>query len=178
MKLKIRYDDRFQTLELDEEATRQLWISLDLEDGGELTSKERENRLQKAFDEQFNRPEYNSWHKFDRHRGESKAKPEDDEDENASDCSEPLMDEVADDRIFYQDEIARDERDSDEAIRSWVRSVLKGKPQWAEAFIAIRMNGMQTKEYAASLGVVPSTVTHWLTRADKMIRENYRNRQF
>lgn len=178
MKLRIRYDNKYQTLELDAEETRQLWYSLDIDEGEELTPKERETRLQEAFDKSFNRPEYNSWHKFDRHRGESKAQPGKDEDEDDVDTSEPLMDEVADDRIFRQDEIVRDERESYDAICGWVRQVLKDKPAWANAFIAIRMNGMQTKEYAASLGVVPSTVTHWLTRAENMIRENYSNRQF
>lgn len=65
-----------------------------------------------------------------------------------------------------------------EAICEWVRSVLADKPKWAEAFIAVHMDLVPTKDYAASLGVDPTTVTHWLRRAEKKLRENYKNRQF
>ena len=88
------------------------------------------------------------------------------------------MSEVADDRIFRQDELAREEREQYEAICEWVRSILADKPKWAEAFIAVHMDLVPTKNYAASLGVDPTTVTHWLRRAEKKLRENYKNRQF
>ncbi len=74
MKLKIRYDNAYQTLELDARATEQLWVSLDL-DGEGLTQEEREALIQKAWEESINRPEYNNWHRHNRHMGESKAKP-------------------------------------------------------------------------------------------------------
>ena len=112
MKLKIRYDEAYQVLDLDEQATEQLWVSLDLDGGEALSQEEREKRIQEAFDAKYNRPEYNSWRKLNRHRGESKAKPGKDETEDDVDTSEPLMSEVADDRIFRQDELSREERSS------------------------------------------------------------------
>ena len=178
MKLKIRYDEAYQLLDLDERATEQLWVSLDLDGGEALSQEEREKRIQEAFDAKYNRPEYNSWRKLNRHRGESKAKPGKDETEDDVDTSEPLMSEVADDRIFRQDELAREEREQYEAICEWVRSVLADKPRWVETFIAVHMDLVPTKDYAASLGVDPTTVTHWLRRAEKKLRENYKNRQF
>lgn len=177
MKLKIRYDNAYQTLELDARETEQLWVSLDL-DGEGLTQEEREALIQKAWEERINRPEYNNWHRHNRHTGESKAKPGKDETVDDVDTSEPLMSEVADDRIFRQDELAREEREQYEAICEWVRKVLTDKPRWAEAFISVHMDLMPTKDYAASLGVDPTTVTHWLRRAEKKLRENYKNRQF
>ncbi len=57
MKLKVRYDESVQTIDLDAEATEQLWVSLSLE-GEDLTQKERERMIQDAFEEQFNRPDY------------------------------------------------------------------------------------------------------------------------
>ena len=178
MELKIRYDNAYQTLELDAKETEQLWVSLDLDGGEALSQAEREKRIQEAFDAKYNRPEYNSWRKLNRHRGESKAKPGKDETEDDVDASEPLMSEVADDRIFRQDELARAEREEYEDVCAWVRKVLRDKPQWSEAFIAVHMDGEQTKDYAASIGVDPTTVTHWLRRAEKKLRENYKNRQF
>lgn len=178
MKLKIRYDEAYQVLDLDGQATEQLWGSLDLDGGEALSQEEREKRIQEAFDEKYNRPEYNSWRKLNRHRSESKAKPGKDETEDDVDTSEPLMSEVADDRIFRQDELACEEREQYEAICEWVRSLLADKPKWVEAFIAVHMDLVPTKDYAASLGVDPTTVTHWLRRAEKKLRENYKNRQF
>ena len=162
MKLRIRYDEAYQVLDLDEKATEQLWVSLDLAGGEALSQEEREKRIQE----------------LNRHRGESKAKPGKDETEDDVDTSEPLMSEVADDRIFQQDELAREEREQYEAICEWVRIILADKPQWSAAFIAVHMGGEQTKDYAASIGVDPTTVTHWLRRAEKKLRENYKNRQF
>ena len=124
MKLKIRYDEAYQVLDLDEQAIEQLWVSLDLDGGEALSQEEREKRIQEAFDAKYNRPEYNSWRKLNRHRGEPKAKPGKDETEEDIDTSEPLMSEVADDRIFRQDELSREEREQYEAICEWVRSVL------------------------------------------------------
>ena len=176
MKLKIRYDNAYQTLELDAKETEQLWISLDL-DGEGLTQQEREELIQKTWEERFNRPEYNNWHKHSRHRGESKAKPGKDETEDDVDTSEPLMSEVADDRIFRQDELSREEQESYEAICSWIREILAKKPNWAEAFIAVRMDGMTVNEYAAATGQNAYNVSKYLTRAEKILKENSGKRQ-
>ena len=99
MRLKIRYEQEFQTIELDAEATEELWVSLSLEGEG-LTQEEKETLIQDTWEERFNRPDYNSWHKFDRHRGRSKAQPGKDDAEDEVDTNEPLMEEVADDRIL------------------------------------------------------------------------------
>ena len=69
MKLKVRYENEFQTIELDAKSMDEMWVSLSLEDGENLTQEEKENMIQDAFEEMFNKPEYNNWHKFDRHRG-------------------------------------------------------------------------------------------------------------
>ena len=177
MKLKIRYDNAYQTLELDAEATEQLWITLSLEGDG-LSQEEREKLIQDEWEERFNKPDYNSWHKFDRHRGFSKAQSENKDGEDDDDTSEPLMEEVADDRIFRRDEIERDKHDSYESICQWVREVLVKKPKWAEAFIAVRMDGVSVNDHAAAIGVSDaSIVSKWLARAEKKLKENYPNRQ-
>ncbi len=178
MKLKIRYEDTYQSIELGEKEIEELWFSLELESSEELTCEELEKLIQEAFDERYNKPEYNCWHKHNRHIGFSKAMPGKDDTEEDVDSSEPLMDEVFDDRIFRKDELAREEAESYEAICCWVRQVLKNKPKWADAFIAVHMDEIPTKEHAASIGVDPSTVTHWLRRAEKKLREKYEDRQF
>ena len=51
------------------------------------------------------------------------------------------------------------------------------KPEWADAFIAIRMDGEPIREYAAWNGVDENNITQKLKRAEKKLRENYLNRQ-
>lgn len=177
MKLKIRYENEYQTLDLNGEETEQLWVSLSL-DGEGLSQAEREEKIQEAFDAKYNRPEYNSWHKHNRHTvsfglqdyGESEF-------DDVRDTDEPLPESVADDRIFRQDELAREERESYEAICQWIRKVLKDKPAWADAFIAVRMDGMSVNDYAASTGQNAYNVSKYLTRAEKMLRGNFDRRQ-
>lgn len=104
MKLKVRFEDKFQIIELDEMATEQMWVSLSL-GGDEFTQEEKEREIQKAFDDEFNRPEYNNWRKENRHRGYSSAKPDDESEE--VDTSEPLISEVRDPRVFMKDDCSK-----------------------------------------------------------------------
>lgn len=172
MKLRIRYDEAIQTLDLDEKATEQLWVSLSLEGEG-LSDSEKEKMIREAFDVNYNRPEYNSWHKFDRHRGSYKAQSKNNDGEKDADTSEPLMNEVADDRIFRKDELDLNERESYEAICGWVRNVLACKPEWADAFIAVRMDGEPIREYAARIGADENNITQKLKRAEKRLADAY-----
>lgn len=176
MRLKIRYENEYQTITLDAEATEELWVSLSLEGEG-LTQEEKEKLIQDTWEERFNRPDYNCWHKFDRHRGRSKAQPGKDDAEEEVDTNEPLMEEVADDRIFRRDELDREERESHEAICDWVRKVLVKKPEWADAFIAVRIGGESIREYAARIGADENNITQKLKRAEKKLRENFKDRQ-
>ena len=180
MKLRVRVEDQIQTIELDDQDTDNLWVSFFLE-GGELSQEERETLIQEAFDEHFNKPDYNNWHKHNRHLGRTRAQTYE-EGENGEDGStvwcEPLMEEVLDDRVFRRDEIERDERESYEAICQWVRGALVKKPNWADAFIADRMDGMSVNDYAALIGLKDaSIVSKWLARAEKKLAAKYPERQ-
>lgn len=174
MKLKIRYDNAIQTLNLNKEETEQLWVSLSLE-GDELSVCEKEQMIQNAFDAEYNRPEYNNWHKFDRHRGNSKVQANSNRGEEEDNTPEPLMSEVADDRIFRKDEIDREEHESYEAICNWVRRVLAKKPEWADAFIAVRMDGEPIREYAGRTGADENNITQKLKRAEKRLAAAYQD---
>ena len=59
MKLKVRYEESVQTINLDAEATEELWVSLSLE-GCDLTQEEKERLIQEEWEKQFNRPDYNN----------------------------------------------------------------------------------------------------------------------
>lgn len=132
MKLKIRYENEIQTIELDAKATEEMWVSLSLEGEG-LSQAEREELIQKEWNEQFNKDDYNNWHKFNRHRGYSKAVPDEETDE--VDCSEPLMSEVRDPRIFCRQELEKDKQYDYEACCDRIRALVK--PAQADMLIAI-----------------------------------------
>lgn len=51
------------------------------------------------------------------------------------------------------------------------------KPEWADAFIAVRMDGESIREYAARIGADENNITQKLKRAEKKLRENYKNSQ-
>ncbi|MBQ7264524.1 MAG: sigma-70 family RNA polymerase sigma factor [Firmicutes bacterium] len=184
MKLKIRYENEYQTIMLDAEATEELWVSLSLEGEG-LTQEERERLIQETWEERYNRPDYNNWHKHNRHTRRSKAQSENKDGEEGADTSEPLMSEVADDRIFRRDELAREEKESYEAICQWVRQTLIKKPKWADAFIAVRIDKIPIREYAAAIAnpgediaKVENNLTQKLKRATSALAKAYPGKDF
>ena len=168
----MRYDDIWEVIELSDTDTEKLWVSLSLEDE-ELTIEEKEGRIQKAFDEQFNRPEYNSFHGFERHRGYSVVTWDEEEGEELVN-PEPLVSEVRDPSIFCKYvEQSLNEKQYREVCES-VRNILVKKPHWAEAFIAVRIDGWSVNDYADKLGIKDaSAVSHWLRRAEKKLKEKY-----
>ena len=174
MRLSIRYENQFQSIELNEEEIQELWFSLSLE-GEDLEKDEKEKLIQKKFDEELNRPEYNIWHRETRHLTTPKERFNDDGDEY--DTSEPLMKEVADDRIFRKDEIERAYQDDYEGVCKWIRTALGKKQDWADMFIAVRMEGMSIREYASSIGVSENNITQKLKRATKKLEQEYKHRQ-
>lgn len=171
MRLSIRYENQFQSIELNEEETQEMWVSLSLE--GE--NLEKEKLIQKTFDEKFNKPEYNIWHRETRHLTTPKERFNDDGDEY--DTSEPLMKEVADDRIFRKDEIERAYQDDYEGVCKWIRTALGKKQNWADMFIAVRIDGMSIREYASFIGADENNITQKLKRATKKLEQEYKNRQ-
>lgn len=174
MRLSVRYDNKFKIIELNEKETEEMWISLSLE-GDELPNSDKERLIQDAFNEIFNKPEYNNWHKFDRHKGYSIAKPNADGLE--CDTSEPLIKEVADDRVFRKDELERAYQNEYEDVCQWIRTVLGKKQDWADMFIAVRIDGVPIKEYAQICGDSENNITQKLKRVEKKLQVFFQNRQ-
>lgn len=178
MQLKIRYEQNFQTIELNEEETKQLWISLSLEEEKELSNKEREHQIQEAFDEQLNRPEYNIYHRETRHIDPTPKRRRMDGKIGYIQASkdDPAFDIM--DYLLTTNDIDTHDWDFEyEQVCSWIRKVLAKKPEWANAFIAVRLDGESIRDYAARIGTSENNITQKLKRAAKKLRENYPNRQ-
>lgn len=168
MKLKIRYENEIQTIELDVKATEKMWVSLSLEGEG-LSQQEREELIQKEWNEKFNKADYNNWHKFNRHRGYSKAAPDDENDE--VEAAEPLMSEVRDPRIFCRQELEKDKQYDYEVCCGRIRAAVK--PAQADMLIAIILDGMTVAEYAESIGDIANNVSHRYRRAINNLKKSF-----
>ena len=164
MKIRIMYDNKPTYLEVpDEDCT--VMIDMDYEDRLSCAEdKETVTRRspQEIMDERFNKPDYNNWHKFDRHRGMPK-KPfrKDDESEDATDHMDYLPDNTH--------EVARIKKEDYEYYCEIIRSILK--PKHSEPFIAVYLDGMTMTEYAEREGVSKSAISHRLNTAKKNFKK-------
>ena len=177
MKIPFRYDKEYQTIEIDIEDMEKLWVSLNLEPAENLALEEKEKRLMEAVEDQFNRPEYNSWHRSDRNTVQMSVLTKNSTDPDLDDA---LAVRAKGDQGYYTDEDEIRKFEDEEQFKDdcrWVRDVLKSKPHWASAFIAVRMKGSTVRDYANSIDVDETAVSHWLERAEKKLRKFYENRQ-
>ncbi|HAM81011.1 RNA polymerase sigma factor [Ornithinibacillus bavariensis] len=161
MRLSVRYEEKFQTIELNDKETEQMWVSLSLE-GEELFKSDKEHLIQDTFNEEFNKPDYNNWHKFDRNRGISKRPfRKDEESEDATDHMDYFPDNTH--------EMARDKKEEYEYYCEIIRAILK--PKHSEPFIAVYLDGMSMTEYAKREGVSKSAISHRLDTAKKNLKK-------
>lgn len=179
MKISIKYENTNEnkppvsmTIEVpDEDGT--LMIEADYQNRiEEETDKESVKRrnVQEIMDEQFNKPLYNSWHKEHRHRGQIQTSfCKDDETEDESDGMETVPD--------YSDDINRTTRYEYEDVCQRIRQALGKKQDWADMFIAVRIDGMLIKDYALFCGDSEKNITQKLKRAEKKLRVFFQNRQ-
>lgn len=118
----------------------------------------------------MNSKEYNNWRRFHRHLGKPNTPfRKDDEAEDETD----VMDTIADD----SQEIERNLNYEYEDICSKIRQALTKKPEWADAFIAVRIDGMSIRDYASSIGADENNITKKLKRATKKLKEFFENHQ-
>ena len=158
MRLKVQVENKKIEIELNTEGTEKMWTCLSLEDDP-FPQKEKEKLIQEKFDDDFNKPEYNIWHKQDRH----KDKFIDKEDE------EPIYNKAKNKKAFsgltQTDEYAK--------CCGIVRKHLK--PQAAEMAIAIALNDVKAEDYAKSIGDTPNNVSHGYRRVLKKLNKLGKN---
>lgn len=173
MKLKIRYEDEFQTIELDAEATEKMWVSLSLECDDDMTQEEKEKRIQTEWNEQFNKPEYNIYHRETRHLGDAKFRNKEGVVEVNTD--EALIRKAADDSIFTKDldelEYRMECEYQDKRCRNFIHSHLT--PTQADMVIAIALEGKTATEYARLIDDEPNNVSHRYRRALKKLKKYF-----
>lgn len=172
MKLKIRYENEFQTINLDEKATQDLWVSLSIDIDDDMTQEEKELCIQKEWDEQYNKPEYNIYHRETRHIDPTPKRRRMDGRVGficgeADDQSFNIMDYLAvtDQRAGYDNDAEYQE------CRDKIRSLLK--PDAADMVISIALEGKTLSEYASLIGDDANNVSHRYRRAIKKIKKSF-----
>ena len=182
MKLKLRYEKDFATFELNLSEIKG-WLNIDLQP--DESEEEFEKRAQEEVDKEYNRPEYNVMHRQERHKGFAISTKDEDGEETGD--FEPSMSEVIDPSIFLKDEIDREKKASYESVRMFVYSVLK--PDVADLFMAVRIDGMSInekaesmlsqdafeseEEYHKSISRLANSITQKLKRANKNLEKSF-----
>lgn len=161
MKLKVVYENKAQYLEINDEEMAQLTVSLGINASG-ATQEEKEQMVQEAFNVQFNRPDYNNWHKMERHWGNPETKGDSDE----KDYNNGLG--IND---GYEQFAEEEKRWEEEEVREKVRTILP--PSQADAVIAVYLDGISITAYAAAQGVTKSAISQRLETAKKKLKNFY-----
>lgn len=167
MKINIRYDNVFQEIEVDKEEMER-WLHLSF--FSNETEMEREKAVQEGVDILLNRPEYNNWHRMDRHRGmPKKSSRKEDQEADRTDG----MDELEDTNFSHWWE----EKEEYESLCLEIRTWLAKKPEWAEAVIAVYLDGESIRDYTSRIGDSENNVTQKLKRAKRNLKKILKNRQ-
>lgn len=170
MIIKMRYEDKFQELEVDAVDAGK-WVNISVDDYE--SQEEFEKQVQEQVDKQFNRPEYNIYHRETRHLGDAKFRNKEGVVEVNTD--EALIRKAANDSIFTKDLDELEHRMEceyqDKRCRDFVRSHLT--PAQADMVIAIALEEKTTSEYAKLVDDEPNNVSHRYRRALKKLKKYF-----
>ena len=140
MKIKIRYENEYQTLEV-ENVELERWLNISISE--DESQEDYEKRIQDVIEERFNRPDYNSWHKHARHTGNAYMKSKDGTVE--VNTEEAIMFRAADKSAFNSSiDGVHNQLEYEECCET-LRSLLK--PAVADMVIAIALDGYTVGEY-------------------------------
>lgn len=175
MKIKIRYENEYQTLEV-ENVELERWLNISISE--EESQEDYEKRIQEEIEERFNRPDYNSWHKHERHTGIAKMKNKEGVIEVNNE--EAIMARAVDQSIFTIDidELVEgiDREWQYEHYCTYLREILK--PDASDMVIAIVLDGLTVGEYAISLGEDANNVSHRYRRAINKLKKVFSKTSF
>lgn len=171
MKIKIRYENEYQTLEVE---TTELgrWLNITMSE--DESQEDYEKRIQAEIETQFNRPDYNNWHKHNRHIGNVKTRNKNGEVE--VNTEEALVEKAADKSLFFKSITDVETQISLEEYCERIHSVLK--PATADMVIAIDIYGYSTDEYADLIGDDANNVSHRHRRALKKLNKVFNKTSF
>lgn len=171
MKIKIRYENEYQTLEV-ENMELEKWLNISISE--EESQEDYEKRVQDVIEERFNRPDYNSWHKHVRHTGNAYMKSKDGTVE--VNTEEAIMFRAADKSAFNSSiDGVHNQLEYEECCET-LRNLLK--PAQADMVIAIALDGYTVGEYATEIGDDANNVSHRYRRAINKLKKVFSKTSF
>ena len=180
MKIKIRYENHLTTIDVPEEDFT-VMVQTDFDERRAVSDDPdavQPRSRQEIVEEQFNKPDYNGWHRHWRHTDEDArpARLDHKADSLPADIeAEPephhfTLDEFPDMTLPVEMELCDSYRDQCALLRR------KLKPDYAEMLIAIHLDGYSINDYVARIGDDPNNVSHRLKRAEKKLRDILKKR--
>ncbi len=171
MKTKIRYENEYQTLEV-ENVELESWLNISISE--DECQEDYEKRIQNVVEERFNRPDYNSWHKHDYHSGNAYMKSKDGTVEvNSEDA---IMYRATDKSVFSSSIGGVYNKLEYEECCETIRNLLK--PAVADMVIAIVLDELTVGEYADSIGDDVNNVSHRYRRAINKLKKVFSKTSF
>lgn len=171
MKIKMRYENVYQTIEVENDEMEK-WLNISISE--EESQEDYEKRIQEEIEERFNRPDYNNWHKHDRHTGNAYMKSKDGTVE--VNTEEAIMFRAADKSAFnISIDGVHNQLEYEECCET-LRSILK--PAVADMVIAIALDGYTVGEYAASIDDDANNVSHRYRRAINKLKKVFSKTSF
>lgn len=171
MKIKIRYENEYQTLEV-ENVELEKWLNISISE--EESQGDYEKRIQEEIEVKFNRPDYNNWHRHNRHSGDAKVVKKDGEIEiNTEEAiKEKAVDESAYTKCIHE---TKEQFDYEYYCDLLYKNL---KPATAEMVIAIVLDGLTVSEYAEKIGDEPNNVSHRYRRAINKLKKVFEKTSF
>ena len=166
--VKIKYKVEDKTMEFDltvDDVKGWVNISIDDEDDENVIQE----KVQEIVDDDYNKPEYNIWHRETRHIGFVKSVDNDGDEDIDSD--ESMYYAAKDKTPFIKDDFDRKEQEMREQFISMLRQFLDDDS--IKMFIMLKLDGYSNIEYAEMTNDTPNNVSHKLRRIIKKIREKY-----
>ena len=167
MKLKVRYENEIQIVELSNEDADKLWVSLSLT-GENLSAAEKEQLIQKAWDEHYNKPEYNNWHKETRHIDH---KPMAKKLNGKTGYVLPSQSDNSMENLLITSDANLLRNMEYEDLCELIRRVTK--PKYADMIIRIVLDGISREEYANEIDDKYDNVVKRFRRAIKFLKTSF-----
>ena len=179
--LKYRCDEEHGAIKLNIEELKEVGAWLNIEECDD--QEEYERRIQEAYDEQWNKPDYNIYNRETRHIDPNpKCKRMDG---RKGYIQRELEDPVFDIMDYLAVAPAADAGVDDDEAEEWIRKILCKKPDVADAFIATKYGDLTIRAYAEKIAKpgddvekLESNLSKKLTRATKVLAAAYLDRRF
>lgn len=174
MKLRIRYEDKVTTLEVPEDECT-VMIETDFQNRrskADDPATVSPRSAQEILDEQINKPDYNNWHRHNRHSSPTVHAPRMDGKRGVYLAGDEIYAPPTNTIEEFPDTVEplkKEQVENYEEVCALLRSNLK--PKQAELLIAVHLDRVRITDIAVREGVTIGAISHRLETAEKNFRK-------